>query len=162
MRQRGRKSSASLAVLPLPPGKRQPPPASLSKEEAAEWVAIVNRMPGGWFGRETHALLTAFCRHTVEADRLSGMLAVLDDTLAEAAHQGRHEFDLICESLGTREQLLRLRNAETRSLNAVARAMRLTQQSAFGNRAAATAQRHEGPSPWAPHEWKPKSERDGD
>ena len=155
MRQRGRKSSASLAVIPLAPARRQPPPASLSTEEAAEWTAIVNRMPGGWFGRENQALLMAFCRHSVEAYRLSGMLALLDQALAEWANQGRDELELLHESLDTRDQLLRLRERETRSLNAVARAMRLTQQSSYDKGKAATAQRRDGPSPWErglPHE----------
>lgn len=84
MRQRGRKSAASLAVVPLDPVARQPPPASLSTQEAEEFVAIINRLPGH-FGRETQALLMAFCRHVVEADRLSGMLTVLDDALMAAA-----------------------------------------------------------------------------
>jgi hypothetical protein len=159
MRQRGRKSSSSLQILPLAPAKRQPPPPSLSAEEAAEWTAIVNHQPGGWFGRTTHALLAAYCRHTVEADRLSGMLAALNDAMDEEVRRGRPELELLFDSsMDLREKLLRMRERETRAATALARSMRLTQQSLYDKTKA--VQRHEGPSPWLPHEWKHPSERD--
>ena len=38
MRQRGRKSSASLTVVPMPAGSQRPdPPACLTKAQADEW-----------------------------------------------------------------------------------------------------------------------------
>jgi hypothetical protein len=153
MRQRGRKSSAELKILQLSPARRQPPPTDLSPAEATEWTSIVNRMPGGWFGTETHALLKGFCRHSVEADRISGMLAVLDAALADDEAQGRAEIDLVCESAQTRDRLLRMRDRETRAAAALARAMRLTQQSAYDKTKAGSAERREGMSPW---EFKPQ------
>jgi hypothetical protein len=167
MRQRGRKSSASLAVLPLPPGKRQPPPASLSKEEAVEWTAIINRMPGGWFGRENQALLMAFCRHSVEATRLSGMLAALNDAMDAEVSRGRSEIELLFDdSMKVREQLLRMRERETRAASSLATRMRLTQQALYSDKKA--PQRRDHVSPWErfPHEGLPhernRDERDGD
>jgi hypothetical protein len=71
MRQRGRKSAASLSV---PRGNvvemvpRPPPPSDLTDEQAEEWKAIVGRLPAEWFPRETWPVLVQFCRHTVPAD----------------------------------------------------------------------------------------------
>ena len=147
MRQRGRKSSASLTILPLEPAARQPPPASLPPEAAAEWAAIVNRMPGGWFGRETHPLLAAYCRHIIEAERISGMLALLDESLGREVDKGRPEIEVICESVDTRDQLLRMRERETRAITTLALSMRLSQQSAYDKTKAVT-RRPSGPPPW--------------
>jgi hypothetical protein len=148
MRQRGRKSSDAIRILRLPPAARQPPPASLSAAEAKEWVAIIDRMPGGWFGRETHALLTNFCRHVAEADKITGMIALLDEGLADAAREGRGELELICESMDARDRLLRMRERETRAIASLAVKMRLSQSAALDKTKAGSAQRREGPVPW--------------
>jgi hypothetical protein len=69
LKQRGRKSSASLmarqAVDEGPPAVRPDPPERLDETEAAEWRAIVNRMPPDWFSRETHSVLETLCCQTV-------------------------------------------------------------------------------------------------
>lgn len=46
------------------PGQRPEPPEGLSPEEAAEWRAIVARMPSDWFTRETHGLLENYVKVT--------------------------------------------------------------------------------------------------
>jgi len=62
----GRHSAAELATpFVLVPVARPEPPGDLSSEEAAEWRAIVDRMPADWFTRETHGILEQLCRHLV-------------------------------------------------------------------------------------------------
>jgi hypothetical protein len=46
----------------------------LTPAEAAEWRAIVDRLPATWFPRETHPLLVQFCRHVCQARRLATMI----------------------------------------------------------------------------------------
>jgi len=56
MAKRGRKSSASLSVISgngIEVISRPDAPVDLTDEQAAEWRAIVNRMPADWFTRET-------------------------------------------------------------------------------------------------------------
>jgi hypothetical protein len=145
-----------MGIVPIQPATRQPPPEGLSIAEAAEWTGIVNRLPAGWFGREMQGLLAAFCRHIVESDRLSGMLAVLDTSLAEAASQGRCEIDLVIDSIKAREQLLRMRERETRAASSLATRLRLTPQSTYDKTNASRLERSSGPKPWerslSPHE----------
>src|SRR3954454_19535888 len=63
MGTRGRKSTAELSIIRAEPAFRPRPPADLPAPMAEEWKAIVNRMPNGWFGRESFGLLTAYLRH---------------------------------------------------------------------------------------------------
>ena len=58
MVQRGRKSQLSLldaAVTDVVP--RPHPPAELTAEESAEWIAICNSVPADYFSQPTHATL---------------------------------------------------------------------------------------------------------
>lgn len=71
MAQRGRKSAESLSAVASIPGQRPPPPAELTKEQAAEWRAIVATKPAEWFSRDTHALLVDLCRHIIMARRVA-------------------------------------------------------------------------------------------
>ena len=63
---RGPKSSAALeipSVADLRGDARPEPPEDLTEEQAAEWRAVVARMPADWFHRETHGLLAQYVRH---------------------------------------------------------------------------------------------------
>jgi hypothetical protein len=78
MRQRGRKSAASLTVIGssgIETVQRPEPPAELSEEQAAEWQAMVNRLSADWFPRETWPLLVQYCRHVVSARRVAQLIA---------------------------------------------------------------------------------------
>src|SRR4051794_18022564 len=63
MAQRGRKSAAALSIVRVEPAFRPKAPPDLPAEMASEWKAIVQRMPAGWFGRETYGLLVGYLRH---------------------------------------------------------------------------------------------------
>lgn len=148
MRQRGKKSAAELSILRLEPAKRDPPPASLLPEAAAEWVAIMNRMPAGWIGREMHPLLAAYCEHVVESRHISSMLATLDEALAVEVDRGRPQVRILCESMDTRRRLLQMRDRETRAASSLATRLRMTPQSAYDKTKAATAARLPDEVPW--------------
>jgi hypothetical protein len=140
MRKRGRRSAAELAVAPVTEiAPRPAAPDELTDEQAAEWEAVVSRMPGGWLTREQHPLLIQYCRHIVSARRLAQLIA-----LAEGAEG---DWDLM-EDRWLRLQ--RAQSAQTATLSSLATKMRLSPQSRYGPRAAAAnAERgFEGPAPW--------------
>ena len=81
MGMRGPKSSAALkipSVAELRGDARPEPPEELTEEQAAEWRAVVDRLPADWFPRETHGLLAQYCRHVVSARRVARLLEELD------------------------------------------------------------------------------------
>jgi hypothetical protein len=139
MKQRGRKSTEALAVVRTFPDLRPAPPEDLTEEQATEWRAIVARMPGDWFPRETHATLASYCRHVCTGRMLSRFVDKF-----EADHLGDEE------CVDRLKDVLRMRETETRAASALARAMRLTQQSRYRADAAATAADNAGPTekPW--------------
>lgn len=123
MGTRGRVSAAALEVAQ--PSKvetiqRPDAPYDLTDEQTEEWWAVVNRMPADWFPRETHALLSQYCRHVVAARRLAQLIA------AEEAG----EFDL-----DRYDQLLRMQEREGRALSSLATRLRITQQSTVSAKA---------------------------
>ena len=74
---RGRTSAEALSVIG-PSGietyRRPDAPDELTSEQAAEWHAVVNRMPADWFPRETHAMLVQYCRLLIRARRLAQLI----------------------------------------------------------------------------------------
>jgi hypothetical protein len=113
-----RKSAAALSVIPLAGEQRPEPPAELTKEQAAEWRAVVGRLPPDWFPRETHALLAAYCRHIVRGR----VIAKLIDACRPAeTSQELRRFD----------KLALMADREGRAISALATRMRLTAQSRY-------------------------------
>jgi hypothetical protein len=118
IKQRGRKSAASLAVISsngIETIRRPEPPAELTEEQAEEWKAVVNRLPADWFPRETHQLLAQYCRHVVCARRVAQLIG---------RAEGGREFDI-----EHYERLLRMQEKESRAISSLATRMRLTQGS---------------------------------
>ena len=136
MRKRGRKSAAELAVAPVVTVEpRATAPDELTEHEARIWDAIIASMPGDWFRAETHPLLIQYCRHSVAAWRIS--------LLIQQTEEDEDGFD--------ETRWLRLQRAQVQqsgALAALATKMRLSQQSRYGARAAATATQYTGPKPW--------------
>jgi hypothetical protein len=120
MKQRGRKSAASLSLV-SPSGveviKRPEPPDDLTDEQSHEWRAIVNRLPADWFPRETHGLLTQYCRHIVAARRLSDLIEHIErkDTI----------------DLDEYDKALKMQEREGRAISSLATRMRISQQASF-------------------------------
>ena len=117
---RGRESAASLTVIGIggiESVKRPDAPQELSAEQAAEWDAVVNRLPADWFPRETLPMLSQYCRHVVAARHIGQLIA--------AAESG-DELDLAKYDL-----LLRMQEREGRALSSLATRMRMTQQATY-------------------------------
>lgn len=120
MKTRGRTSVAALAIATV--GKietvpRPDAPYDLTDEQSIEWWAIVNRMPADWFPRETHGMLSQYCRHVVSARRVAQLIEQAMD--AEA-------FDVEAYN-----QLLIMQEREGRALSSLATRMRLSQQTTY-------------------------------
>jgi hypothetical protein len=139
MASRGRKSAASLTVVPTATPSRPRPPAELSPEAAEEWRAIVARMPADWFSREVQPLLTAFCQHVVRARVLGQQL---DDIGAGALADE--------EGIRLYDRLAKMADRETRAMGLLGTKLRLTHQSRYTPQRAGTAVRNAGLSrkPW--------------
>ena len=114
MTKRGRISEASLAIRPVTPverTQRPAPPDELTDEQAAEWRAVVGRMPADWFARETYPLLVQYCRHVVAARRIHQLIEALqtDDELDfkawhDALKMQQRESAILC-SLATKMRI---------------------------------------------------------
>jgi hypothetical protein len=128
MAQRGRKSAASLAIVAPISEHRPPPPEGLTPEQAAEWTAIVRRLPHDFFPRESHRLLEAFCRHTTSFRILS-----------ECIDSFQKEWLNDPGGFGQYRELLALRDREGRALSSLATRLRITPASRYQPRTAATA-----------------------
>jgi hypothetical protein len=136
MRQRGRKSLATLAA---PVGvvtiDRPSAPLDLTPEEAIEWEGIVAAMPADWFSRENWPLLTQYCRHTVSARRIAQLID---------AETARQKVDV-----ETMRELLALQARESSILRQLAASMRLAQQARYSAQGAAGAsERRTISRPW--------------
>lgn len=80
MRNRGRRSAASLTVVPgtlAPPGG-PPAPSHLPGHVRAVWAEVVGSRPPDYFDAGTHGTLTTYCTALAEHRRLAAMLGDLD------------------------------------------------------------------------------------
>jgi len=124
MGARGRVSAASREVAQV--GKvetiaRPDAPYDLTDEQTEEWWAVVNRLPADWFPRETHGVLSQYCRHVVTARRVAQLVA---------ACEGEDELDL-----ARYDQLLKMQEREGRALSSLATRLRITQQATVSAKA---------------------------
>jgi hypothetical protein len=133
VKTRGRTSAASLALPP--PGieavARPDAPYDLTDEQAAEWWALVNRMPADWFPRETHGLLAQYCRHVVAARRIAEMIGSLETELRKEIEGGADRLTVTLGAAKALDRLLKMQEREGRALSSLATRMRLTQQTTY-------------------------------
>lgn len=129
MNQRGRKSTASLAVVGegVRGISRLAPPGDLTEAERGVWLATVNSRPADWFGFEHIPLLVGYVRHAIRADVISKQIEGFDPSW-------------LSDDDGIRryERLLKMARDETKAVNDLARAMRMTHQSLYRADKAAT------------------------
>jgi hypothetical protein len=119
--------------------QRPDPPEELTPEQAAEWRAVVTRMPVAWFPREIWPLLCAFCRHIAYARHIAGLI---DD-----AHKG----DLTDRAALMRyNRLLSMQQRQSNALMGLSTRMRLSNQARYTATSAATKSRGDvmGRKPW--------------
>ncbi len=125
--------------------QRPDPPEELTPEQAAEWSAVVRRLPVAWFPREIHPLLAQYCRHVTYARHIAGLI--------EDAHKG----DLTDGAALMRfNRLLGMQERQSNALMGLATRMRLTNQARYTATAAATQTRGDvmGRKPWEREGWK--------
>lgn len=141
MAKRGRKSAADLMIQRdgvVSAMHRPEPPYSLWRDEEQDiWRRIVQDLPADWFSGRNLDLLTEYCTAVVSARRLAQMLHHIERQSGEM-------------DIAEWTKLLRAHAQQAGVVKSLATAMRLSQQSTYGPRAAATAQGgvKRGPRPW--------------
>lgn len=129
-----RKSAAALAVV-QGGGRadaRIPPPSDLSETEAELWSEIVDSKPADWFDVDSAPVLKEYVRAIVTCDQLA---RVVGQALNGAGMDLKTALDM--------------RDKEARRLTSLATKLRLTQQSQYTAKSAATANRRAaGKRPW--------------
>lgn len=130
----GRKSLASLSVVPAAVVKRVEAPADLTDAEATLFEQIVATKPADWWTVDNAPLLTEYVRALSMLDLLAGQIraALKDGTAADV------------------KDLMKLRDMESRRAMSLATKMRLSQQSTYTDKSADTARRRggAGAKPW--------------
>lgn len=134
-----RKSAASLSVIAGSIDRRPDPPSDLTSLEAEVWERTVAHEAADVFGTAAlQQMLKDYCRHVIAAERLGLVIeANMSTTDSEVSLK-----DLDC--------LLKMRDRETKAIADKATKLRLTNQSRYTPKAAATAAKNVGSSkPWA-------------
>jgi hypothetical protein len=132
-----RKSSADLTVRrpSIAAATPLPPPADLSPDERKLWADVVASKPADWFGPDSAPMLKEYVR-----------AALLCDALARRVHTAMRSADP-----RNLTRLLNARHQEVTRLAVLGTKLRLTQQSRYTARSAATADsRASGLRPWQP------------
>jgi hypothetical protein len=134
-----RKSISDLTLVRAKaPGTPLPAPGDLEPAEAALWRDIVASKPADWFGGDCAPLLKEYVRSARMCDLLAPRISAAIGTV---------------DPRGLK-RLLDLRHQESTRAAMLATKLRLTQQSRYSARAAASADRRAaGARPWqAPHD----------
>ena len=100
---------------------RPHPPENLGVEEATLWVDIVNSRPSDYFGEETQALLEEYVRYVSQGRWLGGMVLCQREEIDNGG---------VVDSEALR-RLIVMQTQTTAKIMALARSMRLTQQSIY-------------------------------
>jgi len=142
MKQRGRRSVASLtAVVVGDFGKRPEPPPGLTDRQADIWRAAVSVEPPEFFASGVQRdLLADYCRHREMAEKLARAIDACDEQTLQTP-----------EGVKRYAELLKLREVETRTALALATKMRLTNSSRYCEKTALGATRRATPKgqvPW--------------
>ena len=138
MKQAGRKSAAELATVTTLPIRLLAAPTDLSVEEAEVWGRVVATKPGEWWDAGTVPLLAQYCRATVQAELIAGLVRQTASSMLSDPSQ-----------LGTYKELRKIQGALSGEITTLARSMRLTQQSRYNAKNSETANRKAtGRKPW--------------
>jgi hypothetical protein len=126
MKHRGRRSSASLSVVPIDVSReRPPPPKHLTPDQREVWRDIVESTPAGWFATEDQ-LLVAYCRSICTSRYIAKLINEIKPSFE---HRDLKRWD----------KLLRMQDREDRLICSLATKMRLTQQARMHARSAGRA-----------------------
>jgi hypothetical protein len=143
--QKGRRSAASMAVVPLGEVPRQRAPSDLTRDEAAIWNGVVNAEPADWFSGSTRPILAQYCRHIIAARRVAGMIETLHAGVeAKAVAEQSEVMTMMLAATKALDRLQRMQERESRALTSIATKLRITQQSTRTHR----GNRIESRKPW--------------
>ena len=137
MGQRGPKSNAELSVVRsgcVTAIERPDPPQSLTSEQAAVWVRIINALPADWIEPGAYTTLEQHCRHVVSARKVSRLINQFES--------GEIEMDI-----QDYNRLLNMRTRETALIHSGGTKLRLLPQNTR------SAGKTKGKSPAIPHEF---------
>jgi hypothetical protein len=127
MASRGRKSAASQSVVTPAIDGRPAAPHGLTKDQQGIWDTIVGSEPADHFASSaSQHLLRALVTHL---DTANSLAAYID------------QFDAKTANFKDLDRLLKMRDRETKAANAIARALRITHQSRYDAKQAATRSR---------------------
>lgn len=126
-----RKSASALATPPVADvsARRPAPPTTLTAPQAEVWVSVLSTYPADHFRPAERDLLALYCKHIVEAQRLSRLVETITDDTIKAAG----------EAMDVYLKLLRARDTETKAATSLARSMRITHQSRVSKHQASAA-----------------------
>ena len=115
----------------VPIKKRVAPGDNLNDAERAIWEDVVRSKPAEWFGKDTAPLLSEYCRAAVQLENLA---VDLERT----------------RTIPELDKVLAMRDRESKRLLYIATKLRLTPQSQYTPKSAATANRTvgNGRKPW--------------
>jgi len=114
MGERGRKNALEASVVPINGLDRPKPPSTLTDEQQAIWVKVVDALPADWFRPEAIEVLVMYCRHAVTARRVADLIKRME---AEV------DFDV-----AEYDRLLKMQEREGRALSSLATRLRITPQ----------------------------------
>src|SRR3954454_14218634 len=118
--------AAQAAIALVPGGGRPPPPADLTKEEAALWTMYVNSMGPNYFTPETRPVLKELCKAVINSGRVHEEIKQVRDS----------EFTAMDELA----RVLKLAAAATKAVVSLSAQLRLTKKSRFTDPQAASEQ----------------------
>src|SRR5688572_13115691 len=118
MSQRGRKSSAELAVVAETDFRAPKPPKTYTEEHAQHWRAIVASKPADWWDSGTLPLLDVYVREIVEYRRVTDMI--------ESGHPIHSE-----DKVALYDKLDKVKDRISKRMAKAAGQLRLTNQSRY-------------------------------
>jgi hypothetical protein len=129
MGTRGRTSIAEHSVASnVVRFERPGAPCRLTESQADLWFEVVNRMPADWFSAENLPLLEAYVVSVDTHDRIAGQLK-----------EFKNEWLVNEDGLRRFARLTEIQGRQAKLMKDLATSMRLTQQSSYSHKAAATA-----------------------
>ena len=102
----------------LPGAGRPDPPPDMPSDEAEVWRSVVDSMPSGFFGGQTHGVLSLYCFH------MAGVLNLVNQIRVIRGKLSRKPGDL--EALAAMKHLSHLADRESNRVAALAQKLRIT------------------------------------
>lgn len=125
--------------------RRPAPPEDLTEAQAAVWKQTVDSEDASFFNTSAlQELLKDYCRHKVTAVALSRQVEKFETAISALAEAADPE---TCKAL---DRVTKMRDRETKAAADLATKLRLTNQSRYTPKAAATASKNSGQTkkPW--------------